>query len=80
MKKLSSLASLAVITLCTACQNQDQALYDEYHSIYCKIPSSKVTGSEAVRITEIQNEFKRLASNQDHAEKLKKAEDLSACK
>ena len=81
MKKFISLASLTALTLLVAgCGNENQALYDEYHSIYCKIPSSKVTGSDSVRITEIQKEFEKLASDKDHAEKLKKAQDLSTCK
>lgn len=60
--------------------DSNQSLYDEYHSIICKIKTKNVTASDVARQMEINEEFKKLASNIEHNIKLIRAMDLETCK
>lgn len=60
--------------------DSNQSLYDEYHSIICKIKTTNVTASDVARQMEINEEFKKLASNIEHNIKLIRAMDLETCK
>lgn len=59
--------------------DSNQSLYDEYHTIICKIKTHTVTASDVARQLEINEQFKKLASNSEHSVKLLRAMDLNTC-
>jgi hypothetical protein len=71
-------AAITQPTETAAFEGKDANLYEEYHSIICKIAKGSTTPNDIARQGEIQNKFDLYS--QQHLENMTKAMDQSTCK